>query len=386
MAALMVSCMLFMMSVNVFAAASYVNAGAQVGTITAATAAQSATFAVTTDADDAQAVTIAWYATADGATTTEAPTGITAAGTVVSAGASTITVNSGDTSVAGSYYFKATIDTVSSAVVTVVTVMEAPIQLTITDPTLTLTKAYDGNDVAAVTPGALIFVTGDDDVTVSATATYNTIEIGINKTIMVVYTLAGSDAGKYIKPVDYIVYTGVITVNKTDLTAAITAEVGAARTSPLAYNLTATDYTTDSWTAYTGVIAAAILVESDPDATQAEVDAATIAVETSGAGLVRAYTLAMGAEKTGGAGHTREITIAGAYAGTLAGKYLVVQFTEGTGINAKVSVVMISPGSTSTTVSYKVAGTKVEAWLTDGMLNLGSEVMGGSVYASTTSN
>jgi hypothetical protein len=54
------------------------------------------------------------------------------------------------------------------------------------------------------------------------------------------------------------------------------------------------------------------------------------------------YTLAIGAESAGGAGYTRTITIGGANAQDLTGKYLVVQFTEGTGVNAKVSVVMIS--------------------------------------------
>ncbi|ACL77312.1 immunoglobulin-like domain-containing protein [Ruminiclostridium cellulolyticum] len=93
------------------------------------------------------------------------------------------------------------------------------------------------------------------------------------------------------------------------------------------------------------------------------------------------YTLAIGTESKGGAGCTRTITIGGANAGDLAGKYLVVQFTEGTGDNAKVSVVMISPASQSVTVSYQVDGTTVETWLTSAMPNLIDSDMGVIVYA-----
>jgi len=94
-----------------------------------------------------------------------------------------------------------------------------------------------------------------------------------------------------------------------------------------------------------------------------------------------AATLSIGAESTGGAGRTRTITIDGEEAEQLEGKYLVVQFTEGSGVNAKVTVVMISSISKTVTVSYQAAGTMVEAWLTSGMPDLTAEDMGVTVYA-----
>lgn len=85
------------------------------------------------------------------------------------------------------------------------------IQLTISDPTLTLSKPYDGNTTAAVTAGTLSGVVSPDAVTVSAVATYDTASVGTGKTITVVYTLGGAEAANYTKPVDYTVSTGVIT-------------------------------------------------------------------------------------------------------------------------------------------------------------------------------
>jgi len=92
-----------------------------------------------------------------------------------------------------------------------VTPTPAPIQLTIADPTLTLSKPYDGTTTAAVTAGVLSGVVSGDTVTVSAAANYDLAAVGTGKTITVVYTLAGADAAKYIKPVDYSVATGEIT-------------------------------------------------------------------------------------------------------------------------------------------------------------------------------
>ncbi|MDD3887642.1 MAG: YDG domain-containing protein [Patescibacteria group bacterium] len=84
-------------------------------------------------------------------------------------------------------------------------------KLTISDPTLTLSKIYDGTTTAQVTAGSLIGVIGSNNVTVSATATYDNADVGTGKTITVVYTLAGTDAPNYIKPVNYTVATGEIT-------------------------------------------------------------------------------------------------------------------------------------------------------------------------------
>ncbi len=83
-------------------------------------------------------------------------------------------------------------------------------QLTISDPTLTTTKNYDGNTSAAVTAGTLSGVVGADTVTVTAAGTYSNANVGTSRGITVVYTLAGADSVNYTKPVDYSVTTGVI--------------------------------------------------------------------------------------------------------------------------------------------------------------------------------
>jgi len=91
-------------------------------------------------------------------------------------------------------------------------------QLTISAPTLTISKAYDGNTSAAVTVGALLGVIGNDNVTVGAVANYNSEAVGTGKTITVVYTLSGADAAKYVKPVNYTVATGEITTAQITIT------------------------------------------------------------------------------------------------------------------------------------------------------------------------
>jgi peptidoglycan hydrolase-like protein with peptidoglycan-binding domain/lysophospholipase L1-like esterase len=83
-------------------------------------------------------------------------------------------------------------------------------QLTISLPTITTSKSYNGNTTAVVTAGTLAGVTSGETVTVSATATYDNKNIGTGKTITVIYTLGGADASHYIKPADYIVSTGII--------------------------------------------------------------------------------------------------------------------------------------------------------------------------------
>lgn len=84
-------------------------------------------------------------------------------------------------------------------------------QLTVSNPALTAEKMYDGTTSAAVTAGSLNGVVAGDTVTVSAVATYNDTEIGIDKTITVAYTLGGANAANYIAPVSYTVNTGEIT-------------------------------------------------------------------------------------------------------------------------------------------------------------------------------
>ncbi|HZL82117.1 MAG TPA: stalk domain-containing protein [Candidatus Deferrimicrobium sp.] len=87
----------------------------------------------------------------------------------------------------------------------------ALLPLTISAPTLTLSKVYDGTTTAAVTPGVLAGVVSPDVVTVTAAANYATAAVGTGKTITVTYTLAGANAAKYTAPANYSVITGVIT-------------------------------------------------------------------------------------------------------------------------------------------------------------------------------
>jgi hypothetical protein len=99
------------------------------------------------------------------------------------------------------------------------------------------------------------------------------------------------------------------------------------------------------------------------------------------------YAISLGAEQNGGLGKTRPITISGDSTANLEGKYLIVQMTEGTGVNAKVSVVMIAATNATTTVSYAKAGTKVDAWLASGMPDFAGPNLGVTLYAyASTSN
>jgi len=88
--------------------------------------------------------------------------------------------------------------------------------------------------------------------------------------------------------------------------------------------------------------------------------------------------MSMSTEQTGGAGCTRTVHIDGSE--DLSGRYVVVQFTEGTGTNAKVSVVLISVETADVTVSYQKSGTKIDVWLVDGMPALTNEDMEVQVY------
>ena len=84
-------------------------------------------------------------------------------------------------------------------------------QLTIGNPTITLSKVYDGNTTAAVTAGTLSGVVSGDEVILTTDANYGDANVGTGKTITVVYSISGADAYKYLAPADYVVNTGVIT-------------------------------------------------------------------------------------------------------------------------------------------------------------------------------
>lgn len=94
----------------------------------------------------------------------------------------------------------------------------------------------------------------------------------------------------------------------------------------------------------------------------------------------RTPCLTISEEENGGAGKYRTINIQGHILDENP-KYLTVQLTEGTGEDAKVSVITTTANCNEINVSYKNAGTKVEVWLTDGMPDLTGNDIGTKVYA-----
>jgi len=91
--------------------------------------------------------------------------------------------------------------------------------LTVSAPTLTTSKAYDGDNTAAVTAGSLTGVETGDTVSVSASAAYNNASVGTGKTITVTYTLGGADLANYTAPASTEVNDGVITAKGLNISA-----------------------------------------------------------------------------------------------------------------------------------------------------------------------
>ncbi|MGD9700058.1 beta strand repeat-containing protein, partial [Acinetobacter sp.] len=91
--------------------------------------------------------------------------------------------------------------------------------LTIAAPTLAASKVYNGSAAATVTAGILSGVETGDVVSVIASASYADETVGTGKTITVVYTLSGTDAGNYIAPANYTVNTGTITAKPLTIAA-----------------------------------------------------------------------------------------------------------------------------------------------------------------------
>ncbi len=121
--------------------------------------------------------------------------------------------------------------------------------LMITAPNLTTSKPYDGTTTAAVTAGVLVGKVGSEDVTVTAVATYDTAAVGAGKPITVVYTLGGAQAGNYIKPVNYTVATGVITLAPINMAAILGVTVPVQGATPVTTITATTQYTgTVTWT------------------------------------------------------------------------------------------------------------------------------------------
>jgi len=89
-------------------------------------------------------------------------------------------------------------------------------QLTIADPVVVINKMVDGNTSAVITTLGLIQgveATDGGNVNFTAAANYNNPNVGINKTVKVVYTLSGSAMGNYIAPVDFIITGAKISDN-----------------------------------------------------------------------------------------------------------------------------------------------------------------------------
>jgi hypothetical protein len=107
----------------------------------------------------------------------------------------------------------------STSVATGVITAPVAIPLTVSAPTITLSKVYDGIASAAVTKGTLSGVLAADvaNVTLVPTGAYDNATVGTGKTITVTYSLTGSAASKYIAPASSSVTTGEIT--KKSLTA-----------------------------------------------------------------------------------------------------------------------------------------------------------------------
>lgn len=75
---------------------------------------------------------------------------------------------------------------------------------------ITTSKVYDGTSAAEIDASKAITVAPGDDVTVTASARYDTPDAGTNKKIYVKIELSGPDAGKYTAPAEFTV-TGEIT-------------------------------------------------------------------------------------------------------------------------------------------------------------------------------
>jgi len=84
----------------------------------------------------------------------------------------------------------------------------APKQLTITNTSIVTNKMFDNSTNAIVENAGILqgLVSADaNSVTVSAIATYNNTAVGKDKIVTTVFTISGTAANNYIKPVDLII-------------------------------------------------------------------------------------------------------------------------------------------------------------------------------------
>ncbi len=300
----------------------------------------------------------------------------------------TITVVYTLTGSAGSNYLKPVDYTDNTGVITAK-------QLTMSDPTITLSKTYDGGTDAAVTQGTLSGYIGTENtnLSIASQADYDTKDVGTGKTITVVYTLTGSAGSNYLKPVDYTDNTGVITAKQLTMSdptitlsktydggtdAAVTQgtlsgyigtentnlsiasqadydtkDVGTGKTITVVYTLTGSagsnylkpvDYTDN-----TGVITAKQLTMSDPTITLSKTyDGGTDAAVTQGtlSGYVGTentnLSIASQADyDTKDVGTGKTITVVYTLTGSAGSNYLKpVDYTDNTGVISKKALII----------------------------------------------
>ncbi len=119
-----------------------------------------------------------------------------------------------------------------------------PKQLTIADTAVTKAKVYDKTTTAQVQAGTLAGVLDGDDVSVTATAAYDSADAG-NRKITVSYTIAGTDKGNYLAPVNEVILDGII--NKADGVASVSmSDYHVGETAPAATLTSETNKTTDA--------------------------------------------------------------------------------------------------------------------------------------------
>lgn len=149
-----------------------------------------------------------------------------------------------------------------------------------------------------------------------------------------------------------------------------------------AQKLIGSDYTTESWADLVLALEEALETKADENASSDEIADAILNLRAAINALVEIEDIVIGPETSGGAGKVRTITISS----RITCDWLVVQFTEGTGANAKISVIMVSPVGNTVTVSYPKAGTRIDVWAASGGIpDLTGEDMGVEItgYAST---
>ena len=89
-----------------------------------------------------------------------------------------------------------------------------PKQLGIQILDLPSNKVYDGTTSATAPTFNLYGKIGSDDVTITATATYDTPAAGTGKRISIVYSLSGPDEGNYLKPTDTLTTASCAIIKK----------------------------------------------------------------------------------------------------------------------------------------------------------------------------